>query len=223
MSWFTRKPKGTQPASLKLETGPRPSRGIELLCEMVAGQKLHAVLDLGASSTENVRFLAHFSDDVFIHDLFRSASGEAGARSTVFHFDPSVADLLPEGKANYDLVFLWDLMQFFDRASFEPFNRRLAELCRPGALVFLLAANHAPQPLTPIHFKILDEKTLDYTIPPGEFGESPRLTTREVEHRMSLFKPIRLFQLRNGMQEFLFRYQTEVVEGAGPADEHKKA
>ena len=217
MSWFTRKPQGTQPASLKLETGPRPSRGIELLCNMVAEQKLHGVLDLGASSTENATFLARFSEDVFIHDLFRSASGEAGARSKVFAFDPSASDLLPEGKAKYDLVFLWDLMQFFDRASFEPFNRRLAELCRPGALIFLLAANHAPQPLTPIQFKILDENTLEYNVPSGELGESARLTTREVEHRMSLFRPIRLFQLRNGMQEFIFRYEPEVVTG----DENK--
>jgi SAM-dependent methyltransferase len=189
---------------------------------MLAEQKLHGVLDLGASSTENARFLARFSKDVFIHDLFRSARGEAGARSTAFNFDSSAADLLPEGMAKFDLIFLWDLLQFFDRASFQPFSQRLTELCRPGCLVFLLAANHAPQPLTPIHFKILDEKTLDYTVPPGELGESPRLTTREVERRMDLYKPIRLFQLRNGMQEFIFRYEPRAGEGASPPEGQTK-
>lgn len=207
MNWFSRKPKGAQPASAKLETGPRPSPGLELLCASLAGQKLQAVLDLGASSTENASFLGRFSDDVFIDDLFRGASGEVGARSSAFRFDSKAADLLPEGQEIYDLVLLWDLLQYFDRTTFAPFVQRLAELCRPGAHIFLLAANHAPQPFTPIHFRIVDEQTLEYTVPPGDFDESPRLTTREVERRMGLFKPLRLFQLRNGLQEFLFRYE----------------
>ena len=208
--WFTRrKPKGASPTSLELETGPRPSPGFELVMKMLSSLESPAVLDLGNSSTENVRFLSEHAADVTLHDLFRTANGETGQRSTPFRFDLSVADLLPEGDRIFDLILLWDLIHYFDRETFELFGLRLSELCRPGALVFLLAANHAPLPWQPIHFRIEEVDTLHYMVPPGDLAESPRLSTREVESRMNFFSPLRLFQLRNGLQEFLFRYEAE--------------
>jgi hypothetical protein len=216
MSWFTRrKPRGQKPTSLLLETGPRPSPGIQELCRILASAEEPAVLDLGSSSTENVTFLSRFSEKVTLHDLYRSASGEAGARSQVFHFDDSVAEHLPEGAGLFDAVLLWDLLHYFGRESFELFSVRLAELCRPGALVYAIASNHAKLPQTPIHFKILGEDSLHYEVPPGERASGVQLTTREVERRMALFEPLRLFQLRNGLQEFLFRYPPPKEEPKG--------
>ena len=40
--------------------------------------------------------------------------------------------------------------------------------------------------------------------------------TRQIEGLMEHFEPVRFFQLRNGLQEFLFRYA-----GAGEADSNQ--
>ena len=224
MSWFTRrKPRGQKPSSLLLENGPRPSPGLEALCRFLASSEEPAVLDLGSSSSENVTFLSRFSEKVTVDDLYRSASGEAGARSQAFRFDESIAEHLPEGEGKFDVVLLWDLLHYFERESFELFSVRLAELCRPEAQIYAIASNHAELPQAPIHFKILSEDTLHYEVPPGE-RSSVQLTTREVERRMALFQPLRLFQLRNGMQEFLFRYSPpKAPKAEAPKIEASKA
>jgi hypothetical protein len=67
----------------------------------------------------------------------------------------------------------------------------------------------APIPLTPIRFKIHDRETLDYLVASGERVAAPQLRTRDVETFLQQFEPEQLFQLRNGLQEFLFRFRGE--------------
>lgn len=219
MSWFfgRRKPQGIQPSSLDLEDGAHPSPGLELLWAYLGKNPPRAILDLGASSTENVRFLSKFTDNISIADLFRGTRAEPGTRASAFAFGAKDLGSLPETENTFDVVFLWDLLHYFDRQTFAAVEERLAAVCRPRAVVYLLAANHAKVPLTPIRFKLEGPESLHYTVPVGERTRQARLVTREVEIRLARFEPWRLFQLRNGLQEFLFRYEPpEVPKAAEP-------
>lgn len=227
MSWFFKsgKPQGRQGSAMSFETGSHRSPGLAELCKEMRERSDVDVLDLGTSSTENVQFLSGFTSNVTVLGLFQSCVGqEGGQRSDVFRFDEEAAKALPKGNEQFDIVIAWDLLHYFDNAGFAEFNRGLSRLCRPEALVYLLAANHAPVSREPIHFRIEKEDSLFYTLPDGESSGSARLVTRDVEQRMTGFRPWRLFQLRNGMQEFMFRFEgTSDAEAASPNASTKAA
>ena len=105
---------------------------------------------------------------------------------------------------------IWDLLHYFEPALQERCVARLAALCHPDALVLLVASANTPIPTTPIHFKIRDQETLEYGIATEARAPSPQLRTRDIELIMAGFQPVRLFQLRNGLQEFVFRYVAPV-------------
>lgn len=224
MSWFfkSRKPSGQQGNGMGLTTGSHRAPGLAESCREMRDRGEASILDLGASSTENVQFFSGFSPNVTVLGLFQSCSERLGSgqRSDIFRFDDEAGKSLPKGQEQFDLVVAWDLLHYFDNAGFVPFNKALSRLCRPGALVYLIAANHAPIYKQPIHFRIEKDDSLFYTLPDvGEAGDAPHLTTRDVEQRMAGFRPLRLFQLRNGMQEFIFRFPGSASEEAGEAGE----
>ena len=70
-------------------------------------------------------------------------------------------------------------------------------------------------PLIPIQFKVAGDASLFYTVPEDERTEPGGITTRQIEGVMVNFEPVRFFQLRHGIQEFLFRYRgvDEPLEG----------
>ncbi len=209
MGWFSRRgprqPIDSTP--LDVVSGVHRSPGLGQLCREMERHPPRAVLDLGSPSTENLRFLSDTGGNVSVGGLFRGASDSGGPWSALFRFEDVETLPLPESDAPFDVVFLWDLVHYFEPAVFAAFVGRLAPLCRPSTLVLLSASATAPIPLVPIHFKIESRETLRYQLPSDERAASPGLCTRDIEKLMRGFVPVRIFHLRNGLQEFLFRYE----------------
>ena len=206
MSWFKRR-KPARPASgpSRLETGVHRSPGLARLCQDLGRRRPEAILDLGASSNENLSHLSRYTANLCIQDLFHAACEESGLRSTAFRF-PDVESIELPAADRFDVVLMWDLLHYFEPGDLPHFIARLADLCQPEALVHLLASSVASIPLVPIQFKIESEDALHYNVPEGERMAPGGLNTRQVEGIMQGFQPIRCFQLRNGLQEFLFLY-----------------
>lgn len=236
MAWFfsKRKPKGQQPSSEVLDTGSHRSPGLEMVAAALLTHARHSVLDLGASSTHNVELFSRLTDDVMVAGLFQScvgSEGRSGHRSRPFRFDDSVLEILPEAQEQFGAVLLWDLAHYFDAELFDRFTERLEECLEPGAMIYLMASNNAPVPLTPISFQVepgrlrygkLESCSLHYQVPEGERSTDLRLLTRDIERRMARFRPQRLFQLRNGYQEFVFRKAGERRTRSAPAEAGEK-
>ncbi len=222
MSWFFkgRKTQKHQGSSMGLETGSHRSPGLAAICHEMRERGEVSLLDLGASSTENVQFFSGFTSNVTVVGLFQACSGQGAnsQRSNAFRFDENAIEALPKGKEQFDIVIAWDLLHYFDSQELVEFNRGLRRLCRPEALIYLLASNNAPIAKQPLHFRIEGEDSLFYTLPDGGASGASKLVTRDVEQRMEGFKPLRLFQLRNGFQEFIFRFRGG-AESAGEADQ----
>lgn len=223
MSWFWhRKPAArdsrgeASPGSESrgLVSGLHRSPALAVLAAELARHPPRSILDLGTSSTENVRFLSRHCDQISIQDLFQSTdNARSGSRSTIFRFEENIVCSLPAEEEKFDLLLLWDLLHYFERSHIPRLIAELTLRCRPDALVYLLASTVAPIPLTPIRFKIHDGETLDYFVAAGARAAPPRLRTRDIEIFLSGFEPEHLFQLRNGLQEFVFRFQGREVRG----------
>ncbi len=215
MSWFSRrKTSHATPGANRLETGVHRSPGLERLCSELDHRRPDSILDLGASSTENVRFLSRYTANLRIQDLFGAAE-EQGVRSTVFRFGDAASLELATGDERFDAVLMWDLIHYFGPDDQRLFAARLAGCCRPEALVLLTASSVASIPLVPIKFRIEAEDSLHYVVPDGERIAPAGFNTRQVEGAMEDFEPVSFFQLRNGLQEFLFRYTGDVAPDGG--------
>ncbi|MDA8019088.1 MAG: methyltransferase domain-containing protein [Thermoanaerobaculia bacterium] len=210
MSWFGRKKPFSRGAEAgQIVEGIQPSPGFELLVQSTRRRRPGAVLDLGPTSTESLQYLSKLAQEVDVCDIFQDAS-QRGRRADKFRFE---VDQLELPDRQFDIVLVWDLLHYFDLPDRRKFGRLLADLTRDQALILVLASNVAAIPPTPIHFKILTEDRLYYVLPDGRKLPSPSLHTRQVEQVLAEFEPLRSFQLRNGMQELVFRRPaTEPVE-----------
>ncbi len=213
MSWLSRSRfRGEILGPRALVTGIHRSPGLAALCRQLDRHKPRAILDLGASSTENLRFLNRYCDNVAVENLARSRSAVAGktgaeaARPRAFHLGDVDALALPED-GRFDVMLMWDLLHYVERSQLARFMARLAGLCRPDAFVLLLASSTTPITPTPLYFRIEGRDRLFYGVSTEPPLPAPHFTPREVEGVMPGFRPLRLFQLHNGLQEFLFSYE----------------
>jgi len=207
MSWFSqRKPRGELPGGIGAIGGIHRSPGMAALAEELAKRRVGSILDLGASQNENLVFLGQFCGNIVIHDVV-GARGEALSAPRASLFQVGSEALAIDAGSGFDAILLWDLLHYVEPTQAGAFVARLASLARPGALLLLLAAGTTPIPLTPIRFKIRDRDHLVYEVPNERRGPAPRFTPRRVERLMEGFSPVRSFQLRNGLQEFLFRFE----------------
>lgn len=205
MGWFSRKkPRGQMPGPTGVVSGVHRSPGFSALCDALEERAESAVLDLGPSSTENVAFLAKLGANVQIQDLFRSSGGAHGSRAEIYRFD-DIDELPLPTTGSFDAILAWDLLHYFHAKEIPQFVERLAKVSRPGTMLLASASATAPVPPTPIQFKIVRRDRLEYLISEETRAEAPDLTPRRVEKLLPEFHPLRIFQLRNGMQELLFQ------------------
>lgn len=208
MAWFSsrRKPQGEYPEEVGVTSGPHRSPGLTALSEELDKRRVEAILDLGASFHENVRYMSRYCGNIVIRDL-ANAHGQklSGPRASLFQID--VEALAASDDTLYDAILLWDLLHYVDRTRLMDFSRRLARMARPGALALLLASGSTPIPMTPVQFRIRDRNSLIYQVQGERRSAAPQFTPRAVEKLLAGFRPVRFFQLRNGLQEFLLQYE----------------
>ncbi len=215
MRLFSRaKPQGQRPGPTELVAGIHRSPGLKHLCGRLRNQPEPSVLDLGPSSTENLAFLSDLGAKVQVQDLFRSCGGEYGSRVDRYTF-PDVAEVsLPEEGA-FDTILFWDLLHYFERPQIKALMARLQPVIKPGGEMHVIASATAPIPPTPMQFRIVDAEQLEYQLFSDSRMAAPEFKPRVVEQLLPGFRPNRLFQLRNGLQEFLFTYEGPVTTAAG--------
>lgn len=216
MAWFFSRRTPERPDEPRpLASGSQRSPGFELVCRRLGRRAPGTILDLGTTSTENLAFLSEMGAEVAIEDAFHSAGGNEGLRAERFSFDTAEDLSLPAGDSRFDLVLLWDLLGFLPKKERPRFGERLAARCHPGAYVLLIASATEVVPPIPIRFRIESEDRLFYSLPDTDRVPSPGLKPRDVETALVGFEPVRVFQLRNGLQEMVFQRRGDAGAGKG--------
>ena len=164
------------------------------------------VLDLGPALGASVEFLAAYSVQLFIADLYRSV------RSSTGQLPPDAPRLrrvleeqlpLPD-EGPYDLILAWDLLNYFATDQLETLGRHLGTLCRPGGQLFALVATRGSISDRPMNFEILGPATLRYGVTAAAERPSPSYRETGLERLLDDFAVQTSYLLRNGMQEYVF-------------------
>lgn len=188
----------------------RRSSGMGELARILASSEPLCVLDLGATSPNNIRYFTErghkcYSEDVLLASIDPSLVIKDEENNSVLDEKSFLAENLVYPAAHFDLVFCWNLADYMDEALVKPVVARLWSVLKPGGM--LLAFFHtkdagADAPCYRYH--ILDKDTLEmqHIVAHPEAGRRPGSTARETGGKVN-FRLQRVFNNRH--IENLFR------------------
>lgn len=197
-----------QPTADLRQTGGSEHQTLALgqVLQEIERRRRPRVLDLGPALGASVEFLARYSVQLFIADLYRSV------RSSTGQLPPDAARLqrvleeqlpVPED-GPFDLVLAWDLLNYFAADQLAALGQHLGSLCRPGGQLFALVATRGPIGDRPMTFEILARDTLRYGSTAAAQRPSPGYRETALERLLEAFAVQTSYLLRNGMQEYIF-------------------
>ena len=169
-------------------------------------QRRPRVLDLGPALGSSVEFLAGYSVQLFIADLYRSVRSSTGQLPPdAARLRRSLEDQLPvPTEGPFDVVLAWDLFNYFAADQLEALGHHLGALCRPGGQLFALIATRGPICDRPMNFEIIDRDVLRYGDTAATERPHPGYHETALERLLDAFVVQTTFLLRNGMQEYIF-------------------
>lgn len=184
------------------------SLALGLLVDKVASRGPCRVLELGPAFGANVEFLSRFSSKICIEDLYATlASFDSSFNGDQSTFCPIYEALLPyHDDTRYDVILMWDLLDYLDGQNARRLMRHLRRFSHRGTLLYALVSTRAKIPATPTHFKIIEKDKLLYQTTSTDERDCPRYRQGALLELLRSFRVERSFLLRNGMQEYLFEF-----------------
>lgn len=184
------------------------SLALGLLVGKIASRRPCRVLELGPALGANVEFLSGFSSRIAIEDLYQtlvdvgpSFSGDARGYCPVFEA------LLPYREdTRFDVILMWDLLDYLDGADVRRLMLHLQRFCHRGTLLYAMVSTRAKIPATPTNFRIVDKDKLLYQPTSTDERDCPRYRQGALLDLLPGFRVGRAFLLRNGAQEYLFEF-----------------
>ena len=183
------------------------SLALGMVLDHVGARRDCCVLDLGPGFGANVEFLSQFAKRIVIEDLYRTLAEIAQPFTGPDRvYSPVYEALLPYGGQNpFDVILLWDLLDYLDRDDIRRLGRHLARLCHRGSLVIALISTRQKIPLTPANFKIVARDGLRCEHTATAERDCPRHSQLRLLELMPGFRVKRSFLLRGGLQEYLLQ------------------
>ena len=208
----------TPPSNRTPATGPvrisRRSSGMAELSRVLASEDALCVLDLGATSPNNIRFLTEHGHRVYSEDLLVASTDpalvtrdEQGNR--ILDSKQFLTDNLVYPHAQFDIVLCWNLADYMDESLVKPVVGKLWSMLKPGGL--LLAFFHTKEacPDAPCYrFHITGTDVLEMQpIEARHAGAGFRLqrvfNNRHIENLFRDFASIKFFLTRDNVREVL--------------------
>jgi len=188
------------------------SLGLQALCRRMGDRTECSILELGSALGVNIEFWSRFGPHIHIVNLQENMpAANYAADGTMIEPDWEGILCVPD-KTRFDVILAWDLFNYFEQPLIAGLVRRLSEFSLSDALLFALIYDRQQMPAAPTIFKIVDEEHLIYQSRTTESRACPRHQPRDVQRMLAGFRTASSFQLRHGVQEYLFEYHPESRE-----------
>jgi SAM-dependent methyltransferase len=198
----------------------RRSSGMGEVSRLLNSQEGLCVLDMGATSANNIRFFTSKGHKSYSEDLLRSSLDPAlriqdSEGKSVVDSKKFLEENLVYANAQFDIVLCWNLPDYMEESLVKPTIDRLWSVMRPGG--FLLAFFHtreAGPDSTCYRYHVTDSDMLEmqevkFAAPgrPASDKQSPRLqrvfNNRHIENLFRDFASIKFFLARDSIREVL--------------------
>jgi SAM-dependent methyltransferase len=217
MKFFRSTPKqASTPATPQKLT--RRSSGMAEISRLLNSPDGLCVLDIGATSANNIRFFTAKGHKSYSEDLLR-ASLDPALRTqdehgnTVLDSKKFLAENLAYTNALFDIVLCWNLPDYMEESLVKPTIDRLWSVMKPGGylLTFFHTRDAGPDSICyRYHVTGTDMLEMQEIKLPGRSGgdkQSPRLqrvfNNRHIENLFRDFASIKFFLARDAIREVL--------------------
>ncbi len=199
------------PSKFNLEQSEYRSLGLSYLLSILPADREFSILDLGQALDANVRFWAGFSCRLAIADFYREYR-EAVTDATGISSPDLFARILAFSESRtFDILLVWDLLNYLDPEEAGLLLRFLRRRCRTGSLLFAMISSQPMIPALPLYFRILDGERMAYETRSREARPCPRLQPRDLSRMLPEFDISGSYLLRHGLQEYILCCRSECL------------
>ena len=184
------------------------SMGFAIVCEHLRKQEPPVVLDLGSLVSANIEFLSQFRCKLFIEDLAEGLN-ELNRLSSEDRLTDIHNHLQTYGNTQFDLILVWDLFNYLERRAMAALVEYLIQYSHRDTLMFSLICTRKQMREQPSRFEIVSEQQLRYEIDADAKRPCPYHNGTRILRDLPQFAAERTYLLRNGMQEYVFRFQSD--------------
>ena len=152
------------------QSGQRPTRrssGLAEVAKLVASDDVLCVLDLGATSAANIRYLTGRGHKIYSEDLL-VASTEPGLAIKDEQGQPTLdskrflTENLNYPAAHFDIVLCWNMADYLDESLVKPVVGRLWSSMKPGGVLLAFFHTREAGPDAPCYrYHIVGTDTLE--------------------------------------------------------------
>ncbi len=184
-----------------------PSLGF--ICDHLAPERKHAILDLGMPSGDNVEFFARVPCKLYVEDLFDSLvklpppAEDEGKDAYGLRVERALAH---SPDVRFDMIFAWDLINYMHVDLIHALMKRLSRTCRSGTLLYIMISTAPTIQERPARIAITHEGRVRYQAGGPAVRPNPRYTPLKLERMMPGFRLLHSFLLGASLQEFLFSF-----------------
>ena len=185
------------------------SLGFGLVANYLKDQPKPNVLDLGPSVSANIAYLSQYHCKLYVENLADSIDDlNAAVRAEEGRDEAIAACLQSYGNTRFDVILAWDLFNYLELEALAASMEYLSQYCRHGTRLFALVGIGKQVLDTPSRFEIVDDAQLRYGVATLGGRRCPQHSIPDLLRRLPEFVVKRTYLLRNGMQEYVFGYQT---------------
>ncbi|PYX83431.1 MAG: hypothetical protein DMG70_10215 [Acidobacteria bacterium] len=189
----------------------RRSSGLVELSETLSSQDGLRVLDLGATSPGNIRYLTElghkcYSEDVLLASFDPSLVTKDDQGNRVLDEKRFLSENLVYEPSLFDVVFCWNLADYLDESLVKPVVGRFWTALKPGGMLLAFFHTRDAGPDAPCYrYHIVNKDTLEmqHIVARPEAGPNPGSSGRAYPASKTHFRLQRVFNNRN--IENLFR------------------
>jgi len=161
------------------------------------------VLDLGPSVADNVEFVSSFAPYQQIIDVVGRDPSASDVELSGFGRISALQDLFDRHRRSFNLVLMWDVLNYLPMDRAEKLLQSVAELCLPGARLHAIVFATDTMAAMPNRYRIVDSARLAYEVATTEQRGAPALPPAAVEKLLQGFRVEHSFVLQHGVHEYV--------------------
>jgi SAM-dependent methyltransferase len=200
----------------------RRSSGMGEISRVLSSQEGLCVLDLGATSPNNIRYFTDrghkpYSEDVLLSSVDPSLVIKDEQGNAVIDERRFLSENLVYPAALFDVIFCWNLPDYMDESLVKPVVGRLWSILKPGGLLLAFFHTKDAGPDAPCYrYHILNNDILEmqHIVRHAEAGRSPAgaktnfrlqrvFNNRHIENLFRDFASIKFFLARDNVREVM--------------------
>jgi hypothetical protein len=179
------------------------SPGLEETLRSVSNGAGCKVLDLGPALSANVEHLSSRASYLQIVDAIERDQTVDEIAGTGCCRLSTLQSLLDGHRQSFNLVLLWDVLNYLSPEQAEQMMSVVAELCFPNARLYAIVFATDTMPESPNRYRIVDGSHLAYEPTTSEVRGAPSLPPAAVEKLLEGFRIEHSFVLRHGVHEYV--------------------